>query len=335
MQASSSLQNFGIVCDIDGVLIKDGLPIKGAKEAVESWQSNPRAQLLFVTNSGGITEKHKAKKTNEQIHISNEKSITENQMIVAHTPMKGLVASFNQAKKRVLYVAREEKEMEKMLRENYGFKHVVSFSEFANDHAYLLPYTHKNHPNFLASQNTDNDRPIHAIFLLDAPVMWDDTLQVLCDLLMSDGRVGHLVDKQQVELFIANPDFVYAGNYKLPRLTQGAFRECLCHLYKKLTDRHLKFTEYGKPYKVTYDYAKELIKDKNCRTVYGIGDNPDSDIMGANNAGPNFFSILVRTGVFQGEGNSETHPAKYVCHSIAEAYKFIEERERQHIISHL
>ena len=323
------MSNFGIVCDIDGVLIKDGFPIKGAKEVIESWQVNPRAHLLFVTNSGGITEGHKADKTNQQISITDaDKRVTESQMIVAHTPMRLLASSFNHQNKRVLYVAREEKEMDILLREHYGFKHVVSFSEFVHDHAYLLPYTHKNHPNFTASQNTDNDRPIHAIFLLDAPKMWDDTLQVLGDLLMSDGRVGHLVDEQRVELYIANPDFVYAGNYIHPRLTQGAFRDCLALLYHKQTDRELKYQEFGKPYKVTYDYAKQLLQGKNCRTVYGIGDNPDSDILGANNAGPNFFSILVRTGVFQGKGNSDKHPAKFVCDSIVEAFQFIEEREK-------
>ena len=35
--------------------------------------------------------------------------------------------------------------------------------------------------------------------------------------------------------------------------------------------------------------------------IYMIGDNPKSDIRGANNAG--WKSILVRTGVFKGETN--------------------------------
>ena len=43
-----------------------------------------------------------------------------------------------------------------------------------------------------------------------------------------------------------------------------------------------------------------------------LGDNPDSDIDGANRRGDKWVSILVRTGVFQGKGNSDTHPAKYV-----------------------
>jgi ribonucleotide monophosphatase NagD (HAD superfamily) len=44
-----------------------------------------------------------------------------------------------------------------------------------------------------------------------------------------------------------------------------------------------------------------------------IGDNPKSDIRGANSAG--WSSILVRTGVFKGE-NDEEDPAKYVVDNI-------------------
>ena len=45
-----------------------------------------------------------------------------------------------------------------------------------------------------------------------------------------------------------------------------------------------------------------------------IGDNPDSDIDGANRRGDSWVSILVRTGVFNGKdkANDERHPAKHV-----------------------
>ena len=61
---------------------------------------------------------------------------------------------------------------------------------------------------------------------------------------------------------------------------------------------------------------------------YMIGDNPDSDIDGANRRGDNWVSILVRTGVFQGVGNSEKHPAKYVVEDMEEAVKLIFELEK-------
>ncbi len=55
-----------------------------------------------------------------------------------------------------------------------------------------------------------------------------------------------------------------------------------------------------------------------------IGDNPDSDIDGANRRGDNWVSILVRTGVFQSpEANSDRHPAKYVVQDMEEAVNLI------------
>ena len=54
-----------------------------------------------------------------------------------------------------------------------------------------------------------------------------------------------------------------------------------------------------------------------------IGDNPDSDIDGANRRGDSWVSILVRTGVFQGGANSDKHPAKYVVQDLEEAIQLI------------
>lgn len=362
--SSHTLPPYGIICDIDGVLIKDGQPIPFARQAVESWQKNHRARLLFVTNSSGVREHDKAIKTNEQLQFSDGCGfeILKEQMIVAQTPMKMLLNTASwplcssvsskfsplNPKDRILFVARDEDAMERLLIHDYGFENVVRFSKFASEHAYLLPYTHSKHENFLACQETEHEEPIRAIFVLDYPMCWDDTLQVLVDLLLSDGRVGHLVDEQVVQLYIANPDFVYAGNYKLPRFTQGAFRDCLSMLYSKMTrdGRPLQYVEFGKPFKSTYQFAKQYLRtyhgrchtahdgnkheeEHECRTIYAIGDNPHSDICGANASGDEFFSILVRTGVFKGE-NSEEHPAKFVCDSIAEAFAFIEQRESSH-----
>jgi ribonucleotide monophosphatase NagD (HAD superfamily) len=45
------------------------------------------------------------------------------------------------------------------------------------------------------------------------------------------------------------------------------------------------------------------------KNVYMIGDNPASDIIGGNMYGWN--TCLVRTGVYQGEGNDENNPASF------------------------
>ena len=56
-----------------------------------------------------------------------------------------------------------------------------------------------------------------------------------------------------------------------------------------------------------------------------IGDNPKSDIKGGNDAG--WITILVKTGMFQGEKNDKTNPAKYVVKDFKQAIQLIFELE--------
>jgi len=57
--------------------------------------------------------------------------------------------------------------------------------------------------------------------------------------------------------------------------------------------------------------------------IYAVGDNPLSDIKGANAA--KWKSILVRTGVWQqpNMSNDTDNPATYVCNNVLEAASII------------
>lgn len=94
----------------------------------------------------------------------------------------------------------------------------------------------------------------------------------------------------------------------------------------------------GKPFPIQYEAAtnvlQNLVKDQNggpsslfsrppLSRFYAIGDNPKSDIRGANNCGDQWTSILVRTGVFDGMGNDEDDPAEVVVDDILNAVKYI------------
>ncbi|PKU32340.1 cat eye syndrome critical region protein 5 [Limosa lapponica baueri] len=71
----------------------------------------------------------------------------------------------------------------------------------------------------------------------------------------------------------------------------GTFLLCLENIYKKVTGRELKYEALiGKPSTVTYRYAEYLIKEQAekqgwkspIRRLYAVGDNPMSDVYGAN-----------------------------------------------------
>ena len=56
--------------------------------------------------------------------------------------------------------------------------------------------------------------------------------------------------------------------------------------------------------------------------LFFIGDNPLSDIAGANSAGDHWTSVLLRSGVFQGE-NDSNHPGDVVFDGVLDAVQWI------------
>ena len=139
----------------------------------------------------------------------------------------------------------------------------------------------------------------------------------------------------------------------------GAFRISLESLYVKLTNRPLVFTSFGKPKPAVYDLAGKalhniarmmyfqdrMIKEtgtfsrletlpepgeEGCalKTLYMVGDNPETDIAGAIAAGRPWFSVLLRSGNFRGTGNHDKYPADKVVDDVYEAVDFILKRER-------
>ena len=57
----------------------------------------------------------------------------------------------------------------------------------------------------------------------------------------------------------------------------------------------LDVTKFGKPFAVTYNYAEKMLtalnNDRSPHRIYMIGDNPKSDIRGANTAGEHWTSV--------------------------------------------
>lgn len=214
----------------------------------------------------------------------------------------------------------------------YGFEDFTTLDDYISSHLYLVPFTR----HFTQASLPKHDRPISAIFMVHEPVYWAEGLQVLCDVLLSaDGVIkpeGYTMGKEQtIPFFVANPDFVYPASFAVPRFTSGAFSSCLADLYKGHTGKNLNVTYYGKPIASIYTYAKEVLEkqaNQELQRIYCIGDNPLSDIKGANEApGPEgfWFSMLVTTGCWKGEihENDPQNPAKFVSNDVLEAVQFI------------
>jgi HAD superfamily hydrolase (TIGR01456 family) len=148
---------------------------------------------------------------------------------------------------------------------------------------------------------------------------------------------GYLQDSQPT-LYFSNPDLLWASSYHLSRLGQGGFRYALEGVWNAVTGgaregAKMECVVMGKPFQPTYEYAERVLVEYRdslynntpthplprereqaqahipaLRRVYMVGDNPESDIRGANTfnspRGVEWKSILTRTGVYRDQEGS-------------------------------
>lgn len=134
-------------------------------------------------------------------------------------------------------------------------------------------------------------------------------------------------------MYFNNPDLVYADDYPEPRYGPGTFQLMMESAFKATYGYEIESITYGKPNKISFEFAANCLREKarkdgvEISNYYMIGDNPKSDIDGANRLG--WTSILVKTGVFDPtaptsvNGNDKEHPATHVVDDFEEAIKLI------------
>lgn len=105
-----------------------------------------------------------------------------------------------------------------------------------------------------------------------------------------------------------------------------------------MTGIDLEIENYGKPIKFNYDFSESHLRRRCAQQkiklsrFYMIGDNPLSDIAGANAKG--WVSILVRTGIYRDDAptsensNDTRHPATHVVDNVLDAIKLIYKLEK-------
>jgi HAD superfamily hydrolase (TIGR01456 family) len=208
------------------------------------------------------------------------------------------------------------------------------FSDYYKDNTRPLPKP-------VDIQNPDSSLKIDAVFVFNDPRDWALDSQIILDLLLSkDGILGTYSEKNgdsslanngwledgQPHLYFSNPDLFWATSHHLPRLGQGGFQASLQGVWDATTGGALLAkTIIGKPHAATYKYAENVLQKHRTELLGGtgwakrvvskldrvfmVGDNPESDIRGANeyrsSDGIEWTSVLVKTGVFR----EETKPA--------------------------
>lgn len=269
-----------------------------------------------------------------------EIEVSPGQFICGHTPMREMADKYN-----TVLVVGGEGEKCRQVAEGYGFKDVVTPGDIIKDNPDTTPFrklTREEHDN--SKVRNYGEIKIDAIFVFADSRDWAGDQQIILDLLMSKG--GYLGTRSETSdegppVFFSHNDVVWSASHENTRLGMGALRCSLEAMYKAVTGKDLNTTAFGKPQIGTFEFATRLLQqwrkdthgiDAPPETVYFVGDTPESDIRGTNEfnqrASNTWYSILVRTGVFQ-EGTKPRFTPKATCDHVLDAVLHGLEREQK------
>ncbi|QLQ82272.1 hypothetical protein HG537_0H00330 [Torulaspora globosa] len=388
------IASYAFAFDIDGVLVRGPETIPQAPEALRMLNGenkyNIKVPYIFITNGGGRSEKARCKDLSKRLGIT----VTEDQVIQGHTPMKDLVPVY----KNVLVVGGVLDSCRKVA-EGYGFKNVYIPLDIMKWNPSVTPYYQLSEEEKRIARDVDFSKVnIDAILVFADSRNWAADQQIILELLLSEngvmGTICPTADKGP-GLYFAHSDFVWATDYGLNRYGMGALQVSIAALYQEHTGKELEVTRFGKPQRGTFRFAEkvlsnwrretlsehvEQLKLEDCpdgagkleserndsplvsdssdeeeempndpfgekgitlergskmilelppaSTVYFVGDTPESDIRFANSHDSSWYSILVKTGVYQ-DGATPRYKPKQICDNVLEAVKFAIEREHQ------
>ncbi|CCM05686.1 uncharacterized protein FIBRA_07917 [Fibroporia radiculosa] len=329
--------------DIDGVLLRGPHVIPAARRALAILEGdNPmrkKIPYILLTNGGGSSEEARCQKLTAQLGFN----IHPLQFIQSHTILKTVAQDY--ADRPVLVLGGRNGEVRKVA-EEYGFKNAYTTLDVLAWNPAVWPFHTLTPSEQQSVKSADFSRtPIAAIFVFHDPRNWALDIQIICDAIQSGGIIGATPTVQHVrpsgprrpELFFCNGDMLWKSDFQRPRFGQGAFRVAFQAVYESLTGSKYPCVQYGKPTEATYMFAKQVLRDR-FRDLYGrvsvkephvymVGDNPESDVIGANAAG--WSSLLVRTGVYDPRQGPPAHVPTHEVEDVLEAVTWAIEREMQ------
>ncbi|KAF5385856.1 hypothetical protein D9615_002350 [Tricholomella constricta] len=335
--ARSKPPPLAFVFDIDGVLLQGPNVLPAAKRTLSLLDGdNPlgmKIPYILLTNGGGLSERDRCEKLTKQLGVQ----ISSSQYIQAHTILRNLSQKYSD---QPVLVLGGKLDAVRQVAEGYGFKKAYTTTDVLAWNSSVWPYRKASLAELEIAKSIDfSQTRVSAVFVFHDPQDWALDVQILCDVIQSNGFIGgpYVSPEQQIkepiELVFCNPDLLWRSNFERPRLGQGAFKEAFQAVYKALTGSTYPYVQYGKPTAATYkfaatvltDHVKEIYGSGELPHVYMVGDNPESDIAGANAA--DWSSILVRTGVFDPQQGPPSHKPTYLANDVEAAVKWAIDRE--------
>jgi HAD superfamily hydrolase (TIGR01456 family) len=279
--------NFGICFDIDGVLARGSVAIPAAQRGFRKLLSDEgltfKYPVAFVTNALNLNQ-DKANQLSAWFGVT----VAKEQLIQSPSPLE----VFHKFHDKNCLVVGQGKLFE--IAEELGFTRLCTVEDVAAARPLLDVMNHENRkkidPNFV---NRDFPK-VEVILLLGEPKYWESPLQIIVDLLVTQGELDREPEAQptrHLPIIACNMDLRFMERAHMPRLGHGAFLVVLEALYKKVTGSPLQSAALlGKPSEITYRFAEHVLArqaiklgfKEPLKTMYLIGDNPMSDIVGSN-----------------------------------------------------
>lgn len=250
--------SYAFCFDIDGVILRGPNTIPEAVEAIKMLNGENKYKIkvpsIFVTNGGGKPEQQRADDLSERLGCT----ITKEQIIQGHTPMKDLVGVYN----NVLVVGGIGNTCRNVA-ESYGFKNVYTPLDIMKWNPAVSPYHDLTEEEEVCTKKVDFSKvSIDAILVFADSRNWAADQQIILELLVSKNGVMGTESKtfdEGPQIYFAHSDFIWATNYKLSRYGMGALQVSIAALYREHTGKELKVNRFGKPQKGTFKFANKVL----------------------------------------------------------------------------
>ncbi|KAL5598951.1 hypothetical protein BROUX41_003730 [Berkeleyomyces rouxiae] len=364
----NKVASFAFAFDIDGVLLHVAKPIPGAAESLQFLNDN-NIPFILLTNGGGkhekdrvadLTDKLGVKLTTENFVQSHTpfRDLVENAEGLKEKTI--LVTGADAHKCRQIAEAYGFQKVVTPADILAANPTIFPFQTLMKE-VYENTWRPLPKPLYNPNKPSVDALKFDAIFVFNDPRDWSLDIQIITDVLQShNGIIGTYSPKNgdpnlpnhgwqgdsQPRIYFSNPDILWAAHFHQPRLGQGAFQASLDGVWRAITNGHsLQRTVIGKPHQLTYEYAERVLNRHHfylaggkpgddvdpLRNVYMVGDNPESDIRGANEFrsanGANWLSLLVHTGVWSEVRGPPAHTPTVIVPDVREAVRWALKRE--------
>ncbi|XP_061544627.1 haloacid dehalogenase-like hydrolase domain-containing 5 isoform X5 [Phycodurus eques] len=220
----------GILLDVDGVLLRGGRVIPAARRAFRKLLDADGRFLfpvVFVTNAGSCQPQRKAQQLSALLDVR----ISPDQVVLSYSPLR-MLSSFHD---KCVLVSGQGPVSD--IARSLGFKKVVSVEKLCEQHPLLDMVDHNRKPRPPSELQPESAQiegksgrsrktstaitcgVLAAVVLFGEPVRWETNLQLLLDVLLTDGRPSRAYRPPAVQLPVlaCNPDLLWMARAPSPR----------------------------------------------------------------------------------------------------------------------